>query len=392
MSPDYQKYFQTFASVSKAIHSGADTQAIIHAIVSHVTKLMDAVGCIFWIVNPEKCQIETRVSRGFAYQSLLSVDYETLDHIFSIEQCRPVNIKDARYDPRIPDLERLGKKRVISVFGFPVSIAAPYTGVLAVYFNRKHQLAGHEIEFVNALAEQGAIALRKSMRFDEHMLETFQQTVEGLVLALEAKDTLTHGHSLRVAHLARLTAEAMDLTPEAVDLIYRAALLHDIGKIGMTDKILSRLGKLRTRELAIIRRHPVIGANILKPLPFFKELAPMIRAHHERFDGSGYPDGLAGDQIPLGGRILGVCDAFETMISGRPHIRAMSLRDAVERLKNDAGRMFDRQVAQALLKIVTEHPERIYPDESPETYIDKLADPDNAFPQSGFNAVFPHSF
>jgi putative nucleotidyltransferase with HDIG domain len=253
-----------------------------------------------------------------------------------------------------------------------VEIVAPYAGILAVYFGQQRCLTIGEENFLQALAEQGAVALHKALHYDEKMLAAFRQTVEVLVMALEAKDPFTHGHSLKVAHYARRTALALGLPAPQAETIYQAGLLHDIGKIGMHDRILSRLGRLSAREMDTIRLHPEVGASILAPLTSLKALVPLVRHHHERYDGKGYPDGLAGDAIPLGARILAACDAFDCMLSGRPNMAPMPLGQALEQLAAGAGIQFDPQVAAALADWVRQDPAAVSPLDPTGEYLDRF--------------------
>ena len=149
----------------------------------------------------------------------------------------------------------------------------------------------------------------------------------------------------------------MGLDEKAVENIYQAGILHDIGKIGTTDHVLGRLGKLSRKEMKQIREHPALGADILSPLTFFCDIEPLVRHHHERYDGGGYPDGKKGDQIPLGARILAVCDAFETMITGRPNIPKKEPAQAADDLKQGVGTRFDPDVVQAFFRVLQENPD-----------------------------------
>lgn len=353
----YERYFKLFARISKAIHSGTNTREVLESIVDHITDTLGAKGCIFWVLNQAEARVETLISSGFHYQSLAQVDFSTLMTIFDRDPV--VHIDDARNDPRIPDLERLGKKRVGSVTGLFFSIAGEFRGLLAVYFTGKKRLAPMEMELVTALGEQGALALGRTLSGDREMVETLRQIVEGFVLALEAKDEQTHGHSIRVAEFAKRVAAKMGLGAREVETVFHGGLLHDIGKIGMEDAVLSRLGTLSMGDMDRVRKHPVIGARIIKPLRFLDELGPLILSHHERYDGSGYPDGKRGEAIPLGGRILAVCDAFETMLSGRTHLERLDLYDAVTHLQQQAGLGFDPAVIQALFRVLEDDPSLI---------------------------------
>lgn len=357
MKQEYSQFFKVFAKVSKAIHSGENTTQVLETIVANIAEILSAKGCIFWIVDQGQKKIKNMISHGFSYRSLLDIEYETLMKIFDQQGDDYVFIENATYDKRIPNLERLGKMRVGSVNGLFFDIVGDYRGILAVYFTETRKLVESELDIVCALGEQAAIALQKNFSFDEKMIAAFRQMVEGFTLALEAKDEQTHGHSVRVARFAKLIAQQMDLTDSEVETIYHGGLLHDIGKIGMNDAILERLGILNKKEMDIVRQHPLIGARITRPLVFLNDVEPLIRHHHERFDGSGYPDGLKGESIPLGARVLTVCDAFETMLAGRKNFAKMKLDDAIVNLQLGAGSHFDPDIVLNLFTVLENAPE-----------------------------------
>jgi putative nucleotidyltransferase with HDIG domain len=369
MTDRYYRFFKLFTRMSKAIHSGSNLKEIIETIVAQATDMTRAYGAIFWITRPPQKKIQSFISHGFAYLSLTGVDYDTLVRIFRPDCVKEIFIEDARYDERIPNLERLGKKRIKSVVGINLDITREYSGILAIYFASARQLSDDEIELIHALGEQGAIALHKVLSYDGHMVKMLQQMVEALVLAIEARDETTHGHSIKVARLARQTARKMGLAAEEVETIFHAGLLHDIGKIGLGDAILDRLGTLSKKEMDLVRRHPLIGADIVKPLTFLSGLEPIIRHHHERYDGSGYPAGLKGEAIPLGARIVCACDVFETMISGRRHIRQLHLHHARSALINGAGRHYDPHVVDALLAVIENGPAWMSSRDSTENFL-----------------------
>jgi len=348
----FKDYFRLFADISKQIHANTRTTDILACIVEHITRFLGAKGCIFWILNTSRQEIQTKISHGFDYQSLSRVDYPTLTTLFDPSARGPIAITDARNDNRIPDLERLGKHLINSITGLYFDITGPYTGLLAVYFTGNRSLDEQELELLTALGEQGAIALEKAFGYDEEMLDLYGQIIEGFALAIEARDPATHGHSLTVARLAQATALQMRLTAREAGLIRHAAILHDIGKIGTRDRILDRLGKLSRKEMDQIRQHPVLGAEILRPLVFLGDLEPLVRSHHELFNGNGYPDGKKGEEIPLGARIICVCDAFETMITGRPNLPKKDLAAALTDLKRGVGSRFDPQVVQAFFDMI----------------------------------------
>jgi HD-GYP domain-containing protein (c-di-GMP phosphodiesterase class II) len=196
-----------------------------------------------------------------------------------------------------------------------------------------------------------AIDLRKTCR---RLERASLQSLLGLANALEAKDVYTRGHSERVAGLARRIALAAGVEPQSADTIAQAGLLHDLGKIGIPEGVLRKPGPLSADEWAVMRRHPIVGAQIVAPLEFFGDGAIIVRHHHERHDGSGYPDGLRGDLIPLGARIVAVADVYDALTSDRPYRVRLSRAEAVRWLEAEAGRSLDARLAQLCVEMTAD--------------------------------------
>ena len=177
-------------------------------------------------------------------------------------------------------------------------------------------------------------------------------SLRALLTAVQARDSYTASHSRQVVLLARAVARRLGLDPSQVAEVESAALLHDLGKIAVPDAILRKRGPLSDQEQVIMRQHPVVGAQMVSSIPELAHLGPAIRAEHERWDGSGYPDGLAGDAIPLASRIAFVCDAYHAMTHDRPYRRALSHEDAIEEIEVEAGRQFCPTAAAALIEVL----------------------------------------
>jgi putative nucleotidyltransferase with HDIG domain len=199
-------------------------------------------------------------------------------------------------------------------------------------------------------------AYQQARRYAEDVRVLYQQlqrgiyqSLLGLANALEAKDVYTRGHSERVGATSRRLALALGLSPTEVEIVARAGLLHDLGKIGIPEAVLRKTGPLSEDEWILMRRHPVIGAQIVAPFEFFTAGAVIIRHHHERVDGSGYPDGLTGSAIPMGARIVAVADVYDALTSDRPYRPAMSANDALAHLTAQAGRGLDEEIVGAFI-------------------------------------------
>lgn len=180
-------------------------------------------------------------------------------------------------------------------------------------------------------------------------LDSTEQVIFALAAAVEAKDALTERHTRRVAESARHLGERLGLTQAALDALYRGGIVHDIGKIGVSEAILLKSGPLDVVELERMRAHPSIGANIVAPLRSGSSLLPIIRHHHERIDGTGYPDGLQGRQIPLLARIISICDAFDAMVNDRPYRAGLRVDEAVAILRAGAGTQWDPQLVELFI-------------------------------------------
>ena len=178
------------------------------------------------------------------------------------------------------------------------------------------------------------------------------QSLHVLANALEAKDPYTAGHSQRVATTARRLALEMNSSASRAQLVAQAWLLHDIGKIGVSEGVLRKPGKLTATEWVEMKCHPVVGAEIVAPLDFFSEGATLIRCHHERFDGSGYPDGLKGEGIPIGARIIAVADVYDALTTDRPYRPRLSTSDALKLLDEMSGHGLDASLVTAFIESV----------------------------------------
>ncbi|BCW96098.1 MAG: hypothetical protein KatS3mg018_1580 [Fimbriimonadales bacterium] len=202
------------------------------------------------------------------------------------------------------------------------------------------------------------LALRQAFVLARRQQELYHQTIRSLGFLVQRAHPYTGGHLQRVSLWARRVAEKLGLPPDRCELVYEAALLHDLGKTVLDERILNKPARLAPEEWAEIRKHPQLGAEILRDTPFLAPIIPWIAMHHERPDGAGYPFGLKGEQIPVEARVIAVVDAFDAMIGGeapnqrRPHKRPLTLDEAIAELERGAGTQFDAQVVQVFTKVV----------------------------------------
>jgi putative two-component system response regulator len=192
--------------------------------------------------------------------------------------------------------------------------------------------------------------VRSALRLKElyNTLDSAEHVIFSLATAVEAKDSFTEQHTQRVGESARLLGRKLGLSEPTLDTLYRGGIIHDIGKIGVADSILHKPGPLDASEVPQMQAHVGIGENIVRPLQSTSGLLPIIRHHHERFDGSGYPDGLRGREIPRAARIVSVCDAFDALVNDRPYRVRRSAQEALAVLRAGAGTQWDPETVELL--------------------------------------------
>jgi len=196
------------------------------------------------------------------------------------------------------------------------------------------------------------ILARRSFELYTKMRKVYLDTIRALAAAIDAKDPYTKGHSERVAKIAVVLATELNLSDREIENIEYTALLHDIGKIGIDDRILGKSSKLSNEEFKKIKEHPIVGAKIIEPVDFLKNSYEVIYHHHERYDGDGYPDGLKEKDIPLCARIIAVADAYDAMGSDRPYRKKLNKDKIMQELKDQSGKQFDSEIVKALISII----------------------------------------
>lgn len=248
---------------------------------------------------------------------------------------------------------------VCSIMAVPLLIAGRAIGVLLLIDEHKiREFTGDDLEFSLLFGNQAAIVVENARMFEnlktanKSIASAYDATLAGWAKALELRDLETEGHTQRVTKLTIELAKKFNLDHEALTQVYRGALLHDIGKMGIPDDILLKPGPLDEVEQEIMRRHPVYAYEMLKPIEYLRPALDIPYCHHEKWDGSGYPRGLKGEQIPLVARIFAVVDVWDALNSSRPYRKAWSREGIIEMIRADAGKHFDPVVVEKFLEIV----------------------------------------
>ncbi|HDQ26282.1 MAG TPA: HD domain-containing protein, partial [bacterium] len=209
-------------------------------------------------------------------------------------------------------------------------------------------ITSKDLSMLTILAKQAALAI-ENVKLYENTKKDQISVIRALSSTVDAKDHYTLGHSLKVSEYSVIIAEDMGLPERDVEIIKYAALLHDIGKIALPDDVIKKPSRLTENEYESVRKHPAVGARIIKEIESLAPMVPIILHHHERFDGKGYPDGLSGEAIPLGARIVHVADAYETMVSARAYRDMLPPELAVSELRKNAGTQFDPKIVDIFI-------------------------------------------
>jgi putative nucleotidyltransferase with HDIG domain len=264
-------------------------------------------------------------------------------------------LQQKRVTPRFLTLSRKPKGEISLPLAFTHTIAVAWEdlnfGLTFFGAAREPQNKDEMVSLLLSLVNQTRIALTNTKLYDD-VKENYIRTIKALAIAVDAKDTYTHGHSENVMNIAESIASEMNMDEKWIGVIRDAGLLHDIGKIGIPGYILNKPGPLTYEEFnGVMKTHTTLGANIVKDVPFLRDLYFLILSHHEHYDGTGYPEGRSGEEIPLGARILHVADAFEAMTSNRPYRSSLGRREALRRLDEEKGKQFDPRVVEAFMNV-----------------------------------------
>ncbi|HAE37673.1 MAG TPA: hypothetical protein DCG57_03420 [Candidatus Riflebacteria bacterium] len=341
--------------VGRVVSSTLDLRELLTKIMSTATKVMRCETSTVYLVDDQTNELYFHIVSGDpnvgAKLQEIRLPLGTGLAGWCAQNNKPIIVPDTEKDPRF--FKGADKKSGFvtrSMICVPMRLKDRVIGVLQV-LNRTGTIPfnDHDLEMLENMANQ-AVSSIENARLYENIQKVYLSTIEVLATAIDAKDPYTQGHSRRVTQYSVAIAEEMNLAPKDVEDIRYAGLLHDVGKIGIKDSIIRKPGRLTDEEYAIIKKHPAIGAKILRPVDFLAEKIPGVLHHHEYYDGRGYPDHLTGENIPLAGRIICVADAFDAMTTNRPYRKGLTVKTAVGELKKFSGKQFDPDCVEAFLK------------------------------------------
>ncbi|HYQ95570.1 MAG TPA: HD domain-containing phosphohydrolase [Candidatus Eisenbacteria bacterium] len=347
---------ETLMGLTHQLNSSLDLESLMGTVIlSVVGQLRVNSACLFLTdAREDPKRLDAWTFKGVKEDLVRSIHFLYEDDFIRAvrpadgEEGRPMRLADLSEDPSLePSVGPLYAAGFTLVC--PVMMKHKLTALLAVGEKVSGQdFQSTDLEMVKALSESTGIAIENARLFKD-LQETYLATVRVLVSTIEAKDPYTHGHTERVAQYSVGIAKAMDFTQDEIQTIQLGAFLHDIGKLHTSDSILHKPGALTEEEWRLVKAHPVRGAQMLQGVKFLEKATDLVRHHHERVDGKGYPDGLRGDEITIGAKIVNVADAFDAMTTERPYRQGLSMDKAIAQLEEKAGTQFAKEVVEVMV-------------------------------------------
>jgi len=354
-----QSQLRALMSVGQVINSSLGLRRVLEEVMDSLISLMHAERG-FLMLRESNGELAVQIARGIAHINLDEEAFKVSKTVVRkvVDSGAPVLTTNAQADPRFDAQMSVAAYQLRSILCVPLKLKDDLIGVLYVD-NRAHAgiFKDNDLELISAFADQAAVAIDSARLFEDlqeshrELEKAYQATLEGWVRALDLRDKETEGHTQRVTVLTERLARSMGMEGQALVNITRGALLHDIGKMGIPDGILLKPGALTDEERTLIQKHPVYAYQMLSPIAFLVPAIDIPYCHHEKWDGSGYPRGLRGKEIPFAARIFPVIDVWDALTSDRPYRKALPQYEVRARIQADSGKHFDPVVVDAFMEM-----------------------------------------
>ncbi len=354
-----EKQIGALVGVGSVINSSLGLKRVLSEVMDRLIALMKAERG-FLMLKEMDGELKVHVARGMGQEDLLKKDISMTIVRRVAETGEVILTTNAQEDPRFGEQLSVAAFHLLSILCAPLKIKDQLIGVIYVD-NRAHTgiFQQNDLDLISAFANQAAVAIDNARLFDdlqdsnEELQIAYQATLEGWVRALDLRDKETEGHTKRVTALTQHLAKVMGVSDEDLIHITRGALLHDIGKMAIPDSILLKPGDLTEDERKSIQKHPVYAYEMLSPIKFLLPALDIPYCHHEKWDGSGYPRGLKGEESPFAARIFAVVDVWDALISDRPYRKGLKPEEIRKHIIAGSGSHFDPKVVEAFLSIKT---------------------------------------
>lgn len=350
-------------AIDHFITSGADLSQTLAGILDHVRKYLSIDAASVLLLNPYTRCLEFAAGTGFKTSAMQHTRLNVGEGLAgqAVLEHRIVHVPDLKNRKtgllRSPDFIR---ENFVAYFAIPLIAKGQVLGVLEIFHRLSFSTDRNWMNFLNTLAGQAAIAIDSAMMFKDlqrsnsELMLAYDKTIDGWSRALDLRDKETEDHTRRVTELTLRLARRMNIPETELIHIRRGSTLHDIGKVAIPDQILFKPGPLTKQEWLIMRRHPLIAAEILKPISYLASALPIPRFHHEKWDGSGYPEGLTGESIPLPARIFAFADVYDAVTSDRPYRPAWKQSETLDYIAKNSGIHFDPEIVPVFIRMMLE--------------------------------------
>ncbi|HOT78051.1 MAG TPA: GAF domain-containing protein, partial [Candidatus Wallbacteria bacterium] len=331
-----------------------DLDKVLELIVSISAQLIDAKVAFLRLLDEDTNDLVIKASYGVTDHYFKTQRIKINEGISgqAIAKREPVTVFNIAENDDVKDKNYIKSLGLVSIVAVPLIVKGRGRGVILCFFNKYHYFSQSEITLLQTLASHASIAIENARLYGD-MQKNYTSTITALSAAIDAKDHYTHGHSKNVMEYSVAIAKELRLSKEEIETIRFAGLLHDIGKIGIPEVILQKKGSLTNDEFDMISSHPKLGLTIMNQVDFLKKIAPLTYHHHEKYDGTGYPDALKGEEIPLGARIITLSDSFDVMTTARVYKTALSFEEALREVDKCSGKQFDPKVVEAFKRVVS---------------------------------------
>ncbi|MBC7287110.1 MAG: HD domain-containing protein [Armatimonadetes bacterium] len=350
--------FRTLYEVAQSISSTLRLRQVLELIVNNALTVIDAKGCAIRLYNETTGELELVAMRGLsdAYwrKGSVKLDESPIDQ--RAMGGEPVQVQDISIGRVFQYPEEARQEGIRAVLTVPLRSKDATLGVIRVYSAQRRRFSRREVALLTAFANQAAVAIENAQLYED-IRRNYYETVRALTAAIEAQDRPTYSHSERVTELTEALAIELGLSPEEVELVRFGAILHDIGKITLHSDERGLSPSADPMHDTLYRMHPIVGASILQPISFLQPVLCMVKYHHERWDGRGFPEGLQGKDIPFYARMVAVTDAYERLINPREGQQRLEPREAIANVVAEANSAFDPEIVVAFRRLVEKRPD-----------------------------------
>lgn len=345
---------EKLAEISIILNSTMDLEKLIKFIMVSAAEMLECEAVSILLYSQEKSSLFFSESSESDVKKLAETIVplqSSLAGLIFLEN-KPLILNNVEHDPRHYSLAAQHVNfKTHSLLGVPMRLQSKITGVLEALNKKGRIFTQDDLEILLVIASQAAVAIQNAKQVQD-LQDAYNSTLEGWSGALDLRDKETYGHSLRVAEMTVSLAKEMGIATELLPIFRQGALLHDIGKMGVPDSILLKHGPLTSDEWEIMRQHPLNAYKLLTPIAYLRPMLDIPYCHHERWNGTGYPQGLKGEQIPLPARIFTVIDVWDALCSDRPYRETWSKEKSRAYILDESGKTFDPAVVQAFIRLL----------------------------------------